>query len=113
MKSRSVVSRKCAWMFVLALAAGPPVAIQAQQSPPPPNPWQPEEPQGHWSQTWHDGFRAGVAAANQDVRAKLRPDPTRHAQFNKPGLGPMESEDFRDGFQYAYSLVCDHAAPQP
>jgi hypothetical protein len=100
------------WLFAMALAVGPAVAIHAQQSQQkePPNPWWPVEPQGPWSQTWHDGFRAGADAANADVKAKRAPDPDRHAQFKQPDLGPMASEDFRDGFRYAYSLVSAHAA---
>ena len=102
------------WIFALALAAGPALAIHAQQSQQkePPNPWWPVEPQGQWSQTWHDGFRAGADAANADVKAQRPSNPASHAQFNKPDLGPMASEDFRDGFQYGYNLVSAHAAQQ-
>jgi hypothetical protein len=95
-----------AWLLVAILAGTPAFAGQAR--PDPPNPWQPEEPQGYWSQTWHDGFRAGATAANADVRAELAPDPDRHRLYRQPDLAPMAGEDFRDGYLAAYKLVRDH-----
>lgn len=83
-------------------------AIHAQQQPP--NPWQPEEPQGYWSQTWHDGFRAGADAANQNVRAGQPSNPARSDQFSHPDLAPMAREDFREGFSDGYQAVYDHFA---
>jgi DNA-binding transcriptional LysR family regulator len=101
---------KIAACLVVVVLAGPP-ALAAQTNDPPPYPWQPEEPQqGYWTQTWHDGFRAGATAANQDVRAKLPPDPERHAHYSKPDLAPVASEEYRAGFVAAYNLVQQHFA---
>jgi hypothetical protein len=102
-----------ACLLVTALAGSPVFAAQttaAQTNHDKPFPWQPEEPQGYWTQTWHDGFRAGATAANADVHDELPPDPERHAQYSQPDLAPMANEDFRDGFQAAYELVRDHFA---
>lgn len=89
----------------------PPVFGQqaAPQAPKdPPNPRQPEEPQGQWSQIWHDGFRAGASAANRDAHDEVPLDLARHAQYRRPDLAPMASEDFRDGYEAAFGMVCDH-----
>lgn len=89
---------------VLAQQAAPPQRPQA------PNPWQPEEPQGHWSQTWHDGFRAGASAANRDAHDEVPLSLAKHQQYRHPDLAPMASEDFRDGFEAAFNRVREHLA---
>lgn len=95
---------------LVALALAGSSAFAQQTKPKPPNPWQPEEPQGHWSQTWHDGFRAGAAAANADAHAERPLDISQHREYRRPDLAPMAREDFRDGYQEAYDLVRDHMA---
>jgi len=103
MKTRNAI----AWGFALALAAAAAPAV-AQASPSPsPWPWSPEEPQGYYTQTWHNGFRAGEVAANQDMDAKLLPDLRRHADYRKPDLGPISDESFQEGFRFAYQAVAD------
>jgi hypothetical protein len=101
-------TKSLALVFGLALAGISAAAVHAQQQPP--NPWQPEEPQGYWSQTWHDGFRAGADAANQNVRAGQPPSPARSDQFSHPDRAPMAREDFREGFSDGYQAVYDHFA---
>lgn len=93
-----------AWGFALAMAAAASTPAVAQASP---WPWSPEEPQGYYSQTWHDGFRAGEDAANHDMTANSTPDLGRHADYRKPDLGPISDEQFREGFRFAYQAVVD------
>lgn len=100
------------WSLGLALAAAVPAIAAAQSAHAPAPalkyPWQPEEPQGHYTQTWHDGFRTGATAANQDLNSKVRPDLNRHVTYDHPDLAPVASEDFREGFAYAYQAVVAH-----
>jgi hypothetical protein len=93
-----------AWGFALAMAAAASTPAVAQASP---WPWSPEEPQGYYSQTWHDGFRAGEDNANHDMGANRSPDLGRHADYRKPDLGPISDEQFREGFRFAYQAVVD------
>jgi hypothetical protein len=93
-----------AWGFALAMAAAASTPAVAQASP---WPWSPEEPQGYYSQTWHDGFRAGEDTANHDMSANRSPDLCRHADYRKPDLGPISDEQFREGFRFAYQAVVD------
>lgn len=94
---------------LLAAAALPAIAI-AQSAPPPAlkYPWQPEEPQGSYTQSWHDGFRAGATAANQDLEQKVKAAPDRHSDYSHPDLAPVASQDFQAGFAYAYNAVVAH-----
>ena len=62
---------------------------------------------GIYTQTWHDGFRAGEDAANHDMSAKSPPDLGRHADYRDPDLGPISREQFREGFRFAYQAVVD------
>lgn len=97
------------WSLGLLVAGVP--AIAAAQSAPAPAlkyPWQPQEPQGYYTQTWHDGFRAGAAAANLDLEKKIKPDIARHTTYRNPDLAPVASEDFQAGFAYAYQTVVAH-----
>jgi len=87
---------------VLFFAASAGAAIK-----PSPWPWFPEEPQGYYTQTWHDGFRAGEIAANQDMTEKILPDLNRHAGYRNPDIGPISDEEFQDGFRFAYQAVVD------
>ena len=105
-----MMPKLAAGMIVVALTAGPAFAQQAIPQAPkdPPYPWQPEEPQGHWSQTWHDGFRAGASAANRDAHDEVPLNLSNHQQFRRPDLAPVASQDFRDGYQAAYDMVRDH-----
>ncbi len=93
-----------AWGFALAMAAAASTPAVAQASP---WPWSPEEPQGYYTQTWHNGFRAGEDAANHDMTANSTADLSRHAQYRNPDLGPISTEQFREGFQFAYQAVVD------
>ncbi len=102
MKTRKAIS----WGFALAMAAAASGPAVAQVSPSPWL-WSPEEPQGYYSQTWHDGFRAGEVAANLDMNAKNAPDLSRHADYRHPDLGPISDEQFQDGFRFAYQAVVD------
>lgn len=94
----------------MTLAGGLVFAQQAAPQTKPPNPWQPEEPQGHWSQTWHDGFRAGASAANRDAQDEVPLDLARHELYRRPDLAPMASEDFREGYEAAFNQVREHLA---
>jgi len=89
-------------LVVTALAAAPGFA---QASP---YPWSPQEPQGSYSQTWHNGFRAGEDAANRDLTAKFSPALSRHADYRQPDLAPIAAEQFREGFRFAYQAVVDY-----
>ena len=101
-----------AWILALALAAGCSALANAQQASP--WLWAPEEPQGYLTQTWHDGFRAGETAANQDLNHDLeakqqpKPDMNRHTDYRSPDLAPVEAEQYQEGFRYAYESVVDH-----
>jgi hypothetical protein len=103
-------SRKAAVLLLgLSLVGVPSTAIYAQQVTDKTfYAFAPEEPQGSWSQTWHDGFHVGVNAANDDVRGGLASRPSRHKDFSRPNLAPMASEDYREGFNYGYQAVYDH-----
>lgn len=98
------------WLLGLLLAAALPAMAGAQSAPAPAlkYPWQPQEPQGTYTQTWHDGFRAGATAANQDIDQRVKPNPERHATYSHPDLAPIASEQFQAGFDYAYHAVVDH-----
>jgi len=100
MRARNAIVRGVGVAIVAAASA---VAV-AQASP---SPWFPEEPQGYYTQTWHDGFRAGGVAANLDINAELLPDLSRHVEYRNPDLSPMSTEDFQDGFRFAYEAVVD------
>lgn len=102
------------WVLGLAIAAGGSSVGFGQAAPFQYN-WQPEEPQGPYTQTWHDGFRAGASAANADMEKKLQQhdnsmqlDPGRHATYQHPDLAPIASEEFQAGFAFAYQEVVDH-----
>lgn len=102
-------SKAVVLLLGLALVGVPSLTLHAQQQEKQPfHAYPPEEPQGDYSQTWHDGFSAGRTAANDDVQAGLVAKPDRHKEFNRPDLGPMASEDFRQGFRYAYQAVYSH-----
>lgn len=100
------------WVLGLAIAAGS-ATVGFAQAPFAYN-WVPEEPQGPYTQTWHDGFRAGATAANADIQQKIQADkklqldPGRHAMYRHPDLAPIESEEFQAGFSFAYQEVVDH-----
>ena len=98
------------WSVGLLAAAGLPAIAAAQSAPAPAlkYPWQPEEPQGYYTQSWHDGFRAGATAANQDLDQKVKADPDRHRDYTHPDLPPVAGEDFQAGFDYAYRAVVEH-----
>ncbi len=98
------MKRSIALGFALVMAAAGSSLAVAQASP---WPWFPEEPQGIYTQTWHDGFRAGGVAANRDITAKLLPELNRHPEYRKPDLSPIAAGDFRDGFRFAYQAVVD------
>jgi hypothetical protein len=98
------IQKAITWGFFLTLVAVGSAPAIAQVSP---WPWSPEEPQGYYSQTWHDGFRAGEVAANQDMSASDAPDLSRHADYRNPDLGPISDEQFREGYQFAYQAVVD------
>jgi hypothetical protein len=80
----------------------------AQEGPPPPGAWEPQEPQGNWSQTWHTGFHEGVEAARHDVQAGQPPDPNRDERFRHPDAPPDQRRDFREGFRRGYQMFYDH-----
>jgi hypothetical protein len=100
------------WALGLVIAAGSATMCRAQA--PFAYNWQPEEPQGAYTQTWHDGFRAGATAANADIAQKLQSrknlqlDPDRHTMYTHPDLAPIASEEFQAGFAFAYQEVVDH-----
>jgi hypothetical protein len=98
MKTRKAI----VWGSALAMGAAAFAPAVAQESP---WPWSPEEPQGYYAQTWHDGFRAGEDAANHDLSANRPPWPGRHAGYRNPDLGPISDEQFREGFRFAYKAV--------
>lgn len=105
MKSRKVLVLLLGLTLVGVLSA----AIYAQQpSDKPFNAYAPEEPQGSYSQTWHEGFHIGVNAANDDVKDGLPARPSRHKEFARPDLAPMATEDFQEGFRYGYQAVYEH-----
>jgi hypothetical protein len=109
MKTRNAI----AWGFALVMAGAASASAIGQASP---WPWSPEEPQGYYTQTWHNGFRAGEDAANHDMTANSTPDLGRHAQYQNPDLGPISTEQFQDGFQFAYQAVVEfrlHRAANP
>lgn len=98
------------WSLGMALPAVLPGIAAAQSAPKPAlqYPWQPEEPQGAYPQAWHDGFRAGATAANQDLDQRVKASPDRHSSFTHPDLAPVASDDFQAGFTYAYEAVVQH-----
>lgn len=109
-----MIAKIASGLLIVALGGVPAFTQQSPQAtqnrPEPPNPWQPEEPQGYWSQTWHDGFRAGASAANRDAHDEVPLDLARHQQYRLPDLAPMATQDFRDGYQAAFNLVREHLA---
>lgn len=101
MRARSAIT----WGFGLAMAAAPVALAQASPSP---WPWSPQEPQGYFTQTWHNGFRAGEDAANRDLNTKIAPDLSRHADYRNPDLAPIATDQFQEGFLFAYQAVVDY-----
>jgi hypothetical protein len=107
-----MMNRRNPTMMLLGLAlAGVPamtaVAV-AQQGPPPPGAWEPQEPQGNWSQAWHSGFHEGVEAARHDMQAGRQPDPDHHERFRHPDVPPDQRRDFREGFRRGYHMFIEH-----
>lgn len=97
-----------ALMLGLALVGAPAVSVYAQQGPPPPGAWQPQEPPGNWSEIWHRGFHEGVEAARHDMEAGRPPNPEHHERFRHPGLPPNQRHDFREGFRRGYQMFVEH-----
>lgn len=91
----------------IALTGGTGLAVLAQ-GPPPPGAWEPQEPQGSWSNAWHSGFHDGIDAARHDVDAGRPPDPRRHDKFRHPDLPRDQRDDFREGFRRGYHMVYEH-----
>jgi hypothetical protein len=91
----------------LALSGGTVLAVHAQEGPPG-RYWNPDEPQGNWSQAWHSGFHDGIEAAHHDIDAHRPPDPDRHDKFRHPDLPRDERGEFREGFRRGYQMVYDH-----
>jgi hypothetical protein len=89
----------------LAMSGGIPLAVHAQQGPPPGS-WQ--EPEGNWSPAWHSGFHDGIEAARHDIEANRSPDPDRHDKFRHPDLPRDQRDDFREGFRRGYHMAYDH-----
>jgi hypothetical protein len=98
------VRNALAWGLGLAMASATAASAVAQASP---WPWSPQEPQGSFTQTWHNGFRAGEDAANQDLNTKTSPDLGRHSDYRNPDLAPVATEEFQEGFRFAYQAVVD------
>jgi hypothetical protein len=94
----------------LALVGVPSASVyaQEQEQKQPFHAYPPEEPQGSYPQTWHDGFNSGRDAANHDVEAGVPAKPARHKEYSHPNLAPVASEDFREGFRVGYEAVYDH-----
>lgn len=92
----------------LALAGAPAMTAVAQEGPPPPGAWEPQEPPGSWSQAWHTGFHEGVEAARHDRQAGRPPDPDHHERFRHPDVPPNLRHDFRDGFRRGYRAFMEH-----
>ena len=100
MRNRTAI----AWIIGLTLASGPvTMAAIAQEGQ-----WEPVEPQGQWSQAWHQGFHEGVDAARHDLDAGRHPDPEHHEKFRHPDVGPELRHDFREGFRHGYNMVVEH-----
>ena len=99
--------RAVSWGLGCVLAAAANAVAQAS-----PWPWSPQEPQGYFTQTWHNGFRAGEDAANHDLNAKFSPDLSRHAEYRNPDLAPVATEQFREGFRFAYQAVVNYRLHQ-
>lgn len=90
----------------MALTGATGLAVYAQG--PPPGAWQPDEPQGNWSQAWHSGFHDGIEAARHDVDSGKPPDPRRHDNFRHPDLPRDQRNDFREGFRRGYRMFYEH-----
>lgn len=100
MKNRTAI----AWIIGLTLASGPvTMAAMAQEGQ-----WEPVEPQGQWSDAWHQGFHAGVDAARHDLDAGRQPDPEHHPRFRHPDVPPPMRHDFREGFRRGYHMVVEY-----
>jgi|SRR5579875_973636 len=96
------IAKPTVWILGLALLSGPAfIAVYAQD-------WEPQEPQGSWSNAWHSGFRDGVDAARHDIDAHRPPDPDHHDKFRHPDLPRDQRHDFREGFRRGYRMVYDH-----
>lgn len=94
------------WALGLALAAGPvmiPTIATAQEGQ-----WEPQEPQGQWSDAWHHGFHEGAEAARRDLRENRRTDMDDHDQYRHPNVPREMRRDFREGFARGYHMVMEH-----
>ena len=88
------------WVLGLALAAGPAMIATAQEGQ-----WEPVEPQGQWSDAWHQGFHEGVEAARHDLYNRRHADMDDHQQFKHPDVPHDMRRDFREGFRRGYNMV--------
>lgn len=102
------ILKSSALLLGLALASAPAVSIHAQEGPPPPGAWQPQEPPGNWSQIWHQGFHEGVEAARHDLQEGRPPNPEHHERYRHPELPPPQRRDFREGFRRGYHEFVEH-----
>jgi len=87
---------------VLFFAASAGAAIK-----PSPWPWFPEEPQGYYTQIWHDGFRAGEIAANQDMTEKIEALP----QAEKRQAAVSQTGKEQAGLAYGEIAEILHVVP--
>lgn len=100
---------KTAMVLLLGAALAGPAGLVVYAQEGPPGAWQPQEPQGNWSEVWHRGFHAGVDAARHDIDAGRPPDPRRHEEFRHPhDMPPDQRHDFREGFRRGYRMVYEH-----
>lgn len=68
--------------------------------------WQ--QPPREYRDIQRQGFHAGIEAASHDLDHGMRPDPSRHVEFRRPGVPPGQRDDFRRGFQNGYEVAYQH-----
>jgi ribosome modulation factor len=104
-------------LSVLAKAeppASPQYGVQNQGPMPDQAGW--DVPPPNFSQIQADGFRAGIAAGQDDVAHQIQPRATAHPGYrNPPQMSFMQRVMYRDGFQKGYQRAMDrfYGAPQP
>ena len=87
--------------------SGPPAIMPLEQRPS--SRW--DDMPGDFSEFRRNGFREGLAAAQQDYDNQRRPDPERHEQFRHPAVPYQSADEFREGFRRGYDVATRHLYP--
>ena len=59
------------------------------------------------------GYKAGVEAAQHDIRLDEPPDVRKHLQFREPPVPPVVAREYRQEFRAGYQQTIQGGPPPP